>query len=209
MWSKISSRGIFSLFVLVGFSFSLGFISQTFVYSILNGSGQNGLSWLTANIIAPYNQSKINSGIPTHLTIPKMEVDAIIDQVGLAADWSMAAPKYPANAAWFNLGPHPGDNGSAVIAGHYGWKNGIPAVFDNLHKLIKGDRLYVNDGKGATTTFVVREFRTYGQNEDATEVFSSSDGKAHLNLITCEGIWDKVSKSYSKRLVVFTDKVVE
>lgn len=29
---------------------------------------------------------------------------------------------------------------------------------------------------------------------------------AKLNLINCEGAWDKISKSYSKWLVIFTDK---
>lgn len=53
---------------------------------------------------------------------------------------------------------------------------------------------------------MVRELRTYGPKDDVTNVFNSSDGQAHLNLITCEGIWDKASKSYSKRLVIFTDK---
>jgi hypothetical protein len=30
-------------------------------------------------------------------------------------------------------------------------------------------------------------------------------GKVHLNLITCGGVWDKVGKSYSNRIVVFAD----
>jgi len=33
----------------------------------------------------------------------------------------------------------------------------------------------------------------------------SNDGKAHLNLITCAGVWDEVEKSHSSRLVVFAD----
>lgn len=164
---------------------------------------------ITANVIVPYEQDKVNSGFPIRLTIPKIKVDATIGQVGLAADGAMDAPKDPASVAWFNLGPRPGENGSAVIAGHYGWKNGIPAAFDNLRKLVKGDKLCVEDGKGATTTFVVREVRTYDQNEDASDVFTSSDGKAHLNLITCGGVYDKIKKSYSNRLVVFTDKEVK
>jgi len=41
----------------------------------------------------------------------------------------------------------------------------------------------------------------------ATDVFTSSDGKAHLNLITCDGIWDKNAAQYSERLVVFADRV--
>jgi LPXTG-site transpeptidase (sortase) family protein len=116
-------------------------------------------------------------------------------------------PKGHANAAWFNLGSRPGDDGSAVITGHYGiWKNGMPTVFNNLYKLRKGDKLYVKDKKGITVTFIVRELRTYSPDDDASDVFNSSDGRSHLNLITCQGAWNKVSKSYPKRLVVFTDK---
>lgn len=149
----------------------------------------------------------VSPGLPIRLQIPKIKVDAALESVGLTPQGAVGVPKGPTNAAWFNLGPRPGENGSAVIDGHYGvWKNGKATVFNNLYKLRPGDKLYVKDKKGSTTAFVVREFRTYGPEDDASEVFISSDGKAHLNLITCEGIWDKVSKSYSKRLVVFTDR---
>jgi len=146
------------------------------------------------------------SGLPARLTIPKINVDAAVEQVGLAPDGAMDVPKGPDDVAWFNLGKRPGDVGSAVMAGHFGWKNGIPAVFDNLNKLQKGDNIYVEDEKGVVTTFIVREIKTYDQNADAGSVFSSSDGKAHLNLVTCEGVWNKAQKSYSNRLVVFADK---
>lgn len=143
-------------------------------------------------------------GRPTRLKIPSINVNATIEYVGLTPDGAMDVPKSPHNVGWFKLGPRPGENGSAVIAGHYGFKKG--SVFDNLHKLDKGDKLYVQDEKGRMTTFVVREILKYDSKADALNVFDSNDGKAHLNLITCEGIWDKVSKNYSKRLVIFTDK---
>ncbi|MDO8556867.1 MAG: class F sortase [Candidatus Jorgensenbacteria bacterium] len=147
-----------------------------------------------------------NSGLPVRLKIPKINVDSKLEYVGITPQGAVGAPKDPGNAAWLDLGPRPGEKGNSIIVGHFGWKNGIPAVFDYLYTLRKGDKLYVEDEKGATVTFIVRELRTYGENEDASDVFSSSDGKAHLNLITCEGVWNKVSKSYSERLVVFTDK---
>ncbi len=118
----------------------------------------------------------------------------------------MAVPKGPNDVAWFDLGPRPGDIGSAVVAGHYGWKNNIPAVFDNLYKLHIRDKIYVVDDKGATTTFVVGELGTYTENGNSTNVFDSKDGKSHLNLITCEGIWNAAKKSYSNRLVVYADR---
>lgn len=140
------------------------------------------------------------------LKISSINIDAPVEYVGLASDGAMDVPKERANVAWFNLGPRPGEQGSAVVAGHYGWKNGKASAFDNLYKLRKGDKLYIEDEKGATIAFVVRESRRYDPEADASGVFGSSDGRAHLNLVTCEGAWDRVSKTYSKRLVVFTDK---
>lgn len=144
--------------------------------------------------------------LPVRLKIPGISVEAAIEYMGLTADGAMDTPKGPDNVGWYKLGQRPGEIGSAVITGHFGWRNHLPAAFDNLHKLQAGDILYVEDEKGASTTFVVRELRQYGKNDDTKEVFGSRDGKAHLNLITCEGTWNAVSKSYSNRLVVFADK---
>lgn len=145
-------------------------------------------------------------GRPMRLKIPKINVDAVVEQVGVALDGTMDVPKGPSDVAWFKFGPRPGEQGSAVIAGHYGWKNNTPAAFDAVSSMQKGDKIYVEDDTGETVAFVVRESRLYNPKADASNIFDSSDGKAHLNLITCEGVWDASSKSYSKRLVVFTDK---
>ncbi|OHA48408.1 MAG: hypothetical protein A2806_03005 [Candidatus Terrybacteria bacterium RIFCSPHIGHO2_01_FULL_48_17] len=145
-------------------------------------------------------------GSPIRLKIPKINVDAAVEYVGLTPDGAMDVPKSQDDVAWYEPGTRPGEKGSAVIAGHYGWKGGEPSVFDSLYTLRKGDKLTIEDDKGEIITFVVRESRRYDPNVDASDVFGSSDGKAHLNLVTCEGEWDEVSQSYSKRLVVFTDK---
>jgi LPXTG-site transpeptidase (sortase) family protein len=110
-----------------------------------------------------------------------------------------------AKTAWYKLGPKPGEKGSAVIAGHYGRKDGQESVFSNLHSLQRGDTVSVYDDKGVGLDFIVKEIRKYNFDADATEVFRSSDGKAHLNLITCDGPWNNALRTYSDRLVVFTD----
>ena len=145
-------------------------------------------------------------GLPIHLTIQKINVDALVEYMGLTPQGAMAVPKGPVDVGWYSLGPRPGEVGSAVLAGHEGWKDAQPAVFDTLHTLSKGDSVSVEDDKGVTISFVVREIRTYNQIADASSVFGSTDGKAHLNLITCEGVWDPSTKTYANRLVVFTDK---
>ena len=150
--------------------------------------------------------SQPTAGVPVRLYIPSINVDAPVESLGLTTDGAMDAPKGPDEVAWYKLGPRPGEKGSAVIAGHSKWNKGAPAAFDKINKLRQGDKLYVADADGITVVFVVRELRDYDQKANAATVFGSSDSKAHLNLITCEGVWNKTSKTYSKRLVVFTDR---
>ncbi|MFA5993898.1 MAG: class F sortase [Parcubacteria group bacterium] len=153
------------------------------------------------------DQRAENINLPVRLKIPGIGVDAVVESLGLTVAGAMEVPKGPDNVAWYELGTRPGEQGSAVIAGHYGkWKNGQGSVFDDLHKLNKGDKLYIEDDKGVVIAFVVRESRNYDPTADAVEVFSSDDELAHLNLITCEGTWNKATKSFSQRLVVFADR---
>lgn len=193
---KILSSRILLIVVFWGFVFSLAF-----------------LFYLRSKVpfqsepMPPIEQEQVSFGLPARLKIPKINVDAFVESMGLTSDGAMEAPKRGRNVGWYSLGPRPGNIGSAVMDGHFGrWKNGEGSVFDDLNTLQKGDRIYVEDDKGITATFVVRESRSFDPNADATDVFDSNDGKAHLNLITCEGIWNKDSKSYSERLVVFADK---
>lgn len=157
------------------------------------------------NPLLSHKNEKVDFSVPIRLTIPKINVDAFVETVSLAKDGAMDVPKGPNNTAWFDLGPRPGESGSAVIAGHSGWKGGEPAVFDNLNKLNIGDKLYIEGKNGITAVFVIHKIKTYDLFTNPSDVFSSTDGKSHLNLITCNGIWDKVSKNSSGRLVVFAD----
>ncbi|MDO8512505.1 MAG: class F sortase [bacterium] len=174
--------------------------------SVSKSASRSAPSPRVENVTAPPKQEK-KADLPVRLKIPAIDVNATIEYVGLTPDGAMDIPQKQENVAWYKLGNLPGEIGNAVIAGHYGtWKNGKGSVFDNLHKLRKGDKISVENSKGETSTFVVRESRRYTPKADASEVFISTDQKAHLNLITCEGEWNKVSKSFSQRLVVFTDK---
>lgn len=189
--------------VFLGFAF----FAALLFYVIFKSPIQSNPVPLIENAIVPPEQEPVIFDLPVRLKIPAIDVDAPIEYVGLTPDGAMGIPKGPSDVGWFELGPRPGEEGSAVMAGHYGtWKNGQGSVFDNLHKLLPGDKLYVEDEKGVVTVFVVRESRRYDPEADAADVFTASDEKPHLNLITCEGAWNKVSKSFPQRLVVFADK---
>jgi LPXTG-site transpeptidase (sortase) family protein len=149
---------------------------------------------------------QIRMNLPTSFKIPSINIISKFEYVGINRYSEMDVPKGPADVAWYNMGPIPGAIGSSVVAGHSGWKNGIPAVFDNLYKIKVGDKIYIENANGQVVTFVVKKIRNYKPDADAYNIFNSNDGIAHLNLITCTGDWDKINKLHSERLVVFADK---
>lgn len=146
---------------------------------------------------------------PVQLKISKINVDTTVAAVGLTAEGNMDIDENPKQAAWYQLGAKPGEEGSAVIAGHYGWKKSVPSVFNDLHTLVAGDEISTVGEDGKVMTFVVSRLATYAPDQDATDVFRSDDGKAHLNLVTCQGSWNNSQSTYSERLVVFTNLVVQ
>jgi sortase A len=154
--------------------------------------------------IAPASDSDSEIGKPVRLMIPSINVNATIQHLGLASNGSIGAPDGPYDVAWFNAGPKPGEQGSAIISGHYGhWRTGADSVFDNLDKLKKGDKIYVRDDKDNLISFTVESSRTYNLDESPPEILNKTDD-AYLNLITCNGDWIQDKKTYTKRLVIFT-----
>lgn len=163
----------------------------------------------------PYNEPQTPAleqrsvGVPTRLKIPGLNLEAAVEHVAIAADGSMDVPKLPFDVAWYELGARPGETGSAVIAGHLNWKGGAKAIFSDLDKLKPGDHVMVENDQGVVISFIVKRSETYDANANATDIFTSNDGKARLNLITCSGEWNKETDAYSQRLVVFTEQIPE
>lgn len=141
--------------------------------------------------------------LPVRLIIPKIKVNANIQFLGVNKKGEMEVPSNNVDVGWFQLGSVPGEKGSAVFDGHFNGVDGGSGVFASLDKLVKGDKIFVENAKGSLLTFVVRDSRVYnpGYSED---VFGQNDG-AYLNLITCDGLWDKATNGYNKRLVVFAE----
>lgn len=144
-----------------------------------------------------------SQGLPVRLVIPTINVNAGVQYLGITPQGEMEVPSNAVDVGWFKLGSRPGEKGSAVIAGHIDGESGEAGVFIDLYTLKQGDELYIEDDQGIMTRFIVRESRTYDPGY-AEEIFSVNDS-AHLNLVTCDGIWDGTKKSYAKRLVVFAD----
>ncbi len=199
---KLFSRRTFVLMFLMGF---IVVLASLFYFSSAKVARDDSVPSTEDATVLPMGRPA-RASLPARLVIPSLGIDAPVESVGLTSDGAMDVPKGPTTVAWFDLGSRPGEIGSAVITGHYGWKEGKASVFDTISQLRAGDKVEILDDEGVRISFVVRESRRYDPDADALGVFRSDDGKSHLNLITCEGVWDKVTKSYSTRLVVFADK---
>jgi LPXTG-site transpeptidase (sortase) family protein len=140
---------------------------------------------------------------PVRLIIPVINISANIQSLGTNSKGEMEVPSNITDVGLFKFGVTPGQVGSAVIAGHFNGENNQQGIFANLDKLKAGDKLYIEDKTGKSITFIVQKKELYNSGY-ADNVFNQSDS-AHLNLVTCDGLWDEAKKSYTKRLVIFTD----
>ncbi|MEP7167216.1 MAG: class F sortase [Candidatus Woesebacteria bacterium] len=169
---------------------------------IENGLKQKTMILGATTAEAPDQSEKI--GRPLRIQIPKMDIDTTIQSVGLTQDGAMDVPSITSDVGWFSFGPRPGEKGSAVIAGHLNGVDGSKGVFEELRSLEPGDSVFIEDDMGKRHAFIVRKSHTYNAGDDVFEVFNQSEG-IHLNLITCDGLWNIRTKSYTKSLVVFAD----
>lgn len=149
----------------------------------------------------------VSAGLPLRIRIPAIQVNAPVESMGLKKNGEMAVPAGPKEVSWYKLGPRPGQAGNAIISGHYGWRDGIRAAFDNLRVLKRGEIVRVDTADGKTLEFKVRESRLYKYTENPPEIYKAADSGAHLVLITCSGTWIKAKKTYANRLVVFADLI--
>lgn len=170
--------------------FFLIFLSSIFV--VKNNNQKRNL---------PDKNTKVVISLPLKLIIPAINVSANIESVGINSQGEMDTPKDTTNVGWFNLGPLPGATGSAVMAGHFNDKNNNLAIFANLDKLKIGDTIIVENNNSEKNIFTVFKVKVY-DSIIAPDVFDKSDG-VYLNLVTCDGVWNKSKQSYSQRLVVF------
>jgi sortase A len=142
---------------------------------------------------------------PRILRVSSLNIEATIESVGLDEKRSMDVPKAWENVAWYNLGYRPGEIGNAVIAGHFDAPDGGPAVFYKLKDLQPGQEIIVTDQNDNELTFIITESKTYDFDSFPIKTVFGESETPRLNLITCEGIFNREEKNYSQRTVVFSE----
>ena len=143
---------------------------------------------------------------PRRIRIPNIGVNAAIEAVGLDGQGRMDVPRNIWNTAWYKLGYKPGERGNAVIDGHLDGQYSA-AVFWNLSKLVPGNRIYIADDKGVEKVFEVYDVATYSYDQAPLDRIFGPSNDAQLNLITCNGTFDRKSANYDKRFVAYARMV--
>ncbi|MGW6704363.1 class F sortase [Streptomyces sp. NPDC054956] len=153
--------------------------------------------------------SVLKPSVPDRVVIPDIKVDAPLDTVGLDAQGVMQEPDFakPKDAAWYKDGPTPGEKGAAAIVGHMDTPQVPQAVFYNLKKLKKDEKIEVHRDDGSTAVFEVDEVDTFKKDDFPTDkVYGDTHGKAELRLITCGGNLTK-DRHWDANVVVFAHLV--
>ncbi|BCB02426.1 class F sortase [Bacillus sp. KH172YL63] len=141
---------------------------------------------------------------PSRIDIPAIGVSTSIEAVGLKGNGEMAVTESFETTAWYQGGYKPGEPGNAVIGGHVDSRNG-PAVFYKLNRLSEGDEIIVSNKEGEKRVFVVTNKKEYPWDDAPLQSIFGYSPASSLNLITCTGDFDRSSRNYSKRLVVYTE----
>jgi len=143
---------------------------------------------------------------PVRLIIPAIAINASVEDIGTQANADLATPSQNpwVDVGWYNLGPRPGERGSAVIDGHLDRPGGFPAVFWQLRDLHVGDEVLVKNSSGKTLRFQVTRIELYAPQDAPIQDIFGNWGGTFLNLITCAGDWIPSQHQTNLRLVVYT-----
>ncbi len=139
---------------------------------------------------------------PVRIEIPAISVATNIVQVGVTPDNIMEIPEEFTTVGWYKNGVKPGEQGAAILNGHYDTTTGHPAVFFSISQLNMGDEIYIFTKDEKQLTFIVDTILSHPLEDFPKDiVYGEFEGKG-IKLITCDGIWNPAKRSYTNRLVV-------
>ncbi len=146
-------------------------------------------------------KKEVKKNPANYLIIDKIGVSAPLESVKFDSEGNMATPSGPNVVAWYSQGAKIGSVGNVVISGHKDTEKG-KAVFYRLSELNVGDVIMATNGAGKGYKYIVDSKNYYpADNFPSKEIFSNG-AAARLNLVTCSGTYNRVTKQYDQRLVV-------
>lgn len=170
----------------------------------------------------PYN------GLVMRIQVPKLGIDAPIEDLDVSDDGQMASPAHghelthvgwyyewdkpgrlnPANTGWVFFGGKTqmsGFLGNSVFSAHVYYNLGVPAPFQRLKQATEGDEIIVTMEDGRKYTYEVISKAQYHRDEPFDKVVwpkNKPDNEEWITLITCGGTLDSTGVEYLFRDVV-------
>ncbi|MFF5497642.1 sortase domain-bontaining protein [Streptomyces aquilus] len=143
------------------------------------------------------------TGEPASLSLPRLDVRAVVEPVGVAADGQVEIPDDPRQVGWYRFSPQPGSaQGSTVIVGHVDAAGRGLGVLVALNDVREGDRVLVRQKDGGVVAYRVSSRRTVGKKDLARTGAFRREGPPVLTLITCAGPYLANRGGYQNNLVV-------
>ena len=144
---------------------------------------------------------------PVRLIVPARGVDTAVDPVGVEPDGQMTIPGDVARVGWYRFGPAPGDDGSAVIAGHVDDREQGLGAMAVLRDAAVGDEAVVTDAAGTQTRWRVVSRELIQKQVLPLDRLFAREGPPRLTLITCGGPFLAEFGSYRDNVVVVAEPV--
>jgi len=153
----------------------------------------------------PFDLRGMERSRPVAIRIPAIGVDAPITPVGVDEQGMIEVPPVEQAdlAAWYELGPSPGEVGNAVVVGHVDSYLVGKGVFFDLGALRPGDRVEILREDGTVAGFVVDGVASFPKDTFPTELVYGASDRPGLRLITCGGRFNRVTRDYSDNVIVF------
>lgn len=148
------------------------------------------------------NRAQATAGVPTKLTIARLDISMRVIPVGVDGTNAMSIPQDPEVAGWYRFGARPSDvSGATVIAGHIDTAEAGTGPLARITTARKGDRITVAAGPASTTYTVESVSRIPKSELDLSKVFDR-DSSPRLHLLTCGGRFDKATGHYEDNILV-------
>ncbi len=141
---------------------------------------------------------------PVRLRVPDLGLDAEVAAVSADPDGDIAVPPSPDVVAWYEYGPAPGAEGSAVLAAHVDW-NGAKGLFFSLGDLSSGAPLTVVLADGREVAFQVVAVERVAKSELPRDRLFDPSGPPRLALVTCGGAFDRSQRRYQDNVIAWAE----
>jgi LPXTG-site transpeptidase (sortase) family protein len=145
--------------------------------------------------------------VPIKISIPRLNIDASIVQVGYIAEKNQVGiPRSAMDVGWYDRSPIPGEPGVSIMSAHYDTPTGLPGIFYSLGQMQIGDEFFIVNMDKQQLKYVVTQATNFPLDTFPKDLIYSEKEDSNISLITCSGVWDSAKQSYTHRLLVLAQR---